>query len=105
MAQHLTRRQLARAAVGPAWGGEADLPARPPGQVMQRVRVGPHDQVARAGADAELRVVADRRIGWVERGKKVSHHGAMPERRLKRGWAKRLATDRPVDVGHAEEDE
>src|ERR1700686_1903862 len=34
-AQDLTRRELARAAVRPAWGGEADLPARPPSQLVK----------------------------------------------------------------------
>ena len=62
-------------------------------------------QVARAGADAEAGVVADRRVGRVQRQEEVGHHGPVPQRGLKRGRTQGLAANRPVDVGNAEQDE
>src|SRR5256714_7430979 len=64
-----------------------------------------HDQVAGSGADAELRVVADRRVGRVEREEKVGHPRAVPKGRFESGGPQSLAPDRSVDVGDAEEDE
>src|SRR4029077_20353870 len=55
--QDFPRRQLTTAAVGPAWCGEADLPARPPRQVVQGGWIGMDEQVARARANAEAGVV------------------------------------------------
>src|SRR5439155_20548154 len=54
---------------------------------------------------AELRVIADRRVGRVQGQEKVSHHRATPERGLKRSRAQGLTANRPVDVGDAEQDE
>src|SRR4029077_12851523 len=50
-------------------------------------------------------VVADGRVRRVEREEQVRHHGAVTQRRLERGRAQRLASDRAVYVRDAEEDE
>ena len=45
-AKDLTRIELARGAVRPARRCEADLPARPPGQVVKGADIGSHQQIA-----------------------------------------------------------
>ena len=73
-AEDLSCRELARGAVGPARRGQADAPARTPGELPDRVGVGMHDQVRRAGADPEPLVVGDRRVDRVQTEDQVGHH-------------------------------
>src|ERR1700737_2811515 len=103
--QHLARGKLALRAVRPARRREANLPARPPRQLVKRAHLRPHQQVAGSGADAEFRVVADWRVGGVESEQQVRHDRAVASRRLECGGPQRLAADGPVDVGDPEQDE
>src|SRR5260221_3635422 len=104
-AKDLARGELALPSVGPARSGEADLPARPPGQLVKGARVRPDDKVARARADPEPGVVADRRVGPVEREQEVGHDGAVAKRGLERRRAQRLSPNGSVDVGDAQQNE
>ncbi len=103
--QHLARGDLAWAAVGPAGRGEADLPTGSPRQLVERAWLGPDQEVARAGPNAELRVVGDRRVGRVERQQEIGHDSSVAQRRLEGRRSQCLAADRPVDVGDPEQDE
>ena len=104
-AQGLARGKLARRPVGPRGRAQTDAPSLQPRELADRGRIGVDDQVAGARPDAKALVVGDRSVERVEREQQVGHHGPVRDRGLERVRAQRLALDRTVEVGHAEQDE
>src|SRR3989441_7293977 len=103
--KHLATGELARAVVEPARCCQTDSPARPPGQIVERARIGPDEQVGRAGADTERRVIGDWCVGWIKGQQEIGHYRAMSQGCLEGRWPERLGTDRTVDVGYSDEGE
>ena len=103
--QHLARGELAGTAIAPTRRGQADSPARPPGQLVQRARVRSNQQISGAGPNAEAFVVGDRRVGRIQRQQEIRHHGAVPQDRLEGLGSKCLSPDRPIHVRQTDEDE
>ena len=101
----LARRELARRAVGPARGSEADLPPGTPRELADRPGVRGHDEVGGPRSDPEPLEVRDRRVHRVEAEDQVRHHRSVGERRFERVGPERLPADRAVDVGDAQQDE
>ena len=63
------------------------------------------EEIGRAGPDAELFVIRDRRVKRVQGEKQIRHHGSMAERRFECIGTKRLAPQRPVHVRDDKEHE
>ncbi len=102
--EHLPCRELARRAVPPRGRREADAPPWPPGELVQRLGIGSHDEIARARTDPELFVVRDRRVDRIEREEEVRHDRPVFGSCLEGIRAQRLAAQVAVHVRHGQED-
>ena len=104
-AKHLTRGEFARRPVGPARRGQADAPAGPPAEWVQRVAVGVDHQVGGPGPDPEALVIGDGGVDGIESEQQVGHDRPLRDGRLERRRTERLPAKRAVDVGEPEQDE
>ena len=102
-AGNLAYGDLAGRSVRPGGIGEADAPARPPGELEQRVRVGLEPQIAGTGPDADGLVGRDRLVERVECEQQVGDGRPAPYGGFERGPAQRLAAQLAVHVRKAEQ--